>query len=166
MFLKVTLPHATAIWQKTVLPDHRLWGYKARDNPPTALTSILSYKLCRRPKSQAMTRLIEEIQIQNPPCIAAESTEMWFQIPGKGLNANAVNAPASGCTDRCSPLWASFVSHGRKWFMRSTKHFADLPNQSPQSSNHCTDGGGEKTALFTVWEALISCESLPTINQL
>lgn len=32
--------------------------------------------------------------------------------------------------------------------MRSTKHFADPPNQSPQSSNHCADGGGEKTSNF------------------
>lgn len=43
---------------------------------PAALTIILSYKLCRKPKSQTMMRLIEQIQIQNPPCTAAESTGM------------------------------------------------------------------------------------------
>lgn len=93
-----------------------------------------------------MTRSIERIQIQNPTCIAAESTGMWISNPQDATECKRCQCP--GCTGRCSLLWASFVSHGRKSFMLSTKHFSDLPSQSPQSSNHCTDGGGEKTSNF------------------
>lgn len=51
-------------------------GVLGRGNPLKGLTPIVSYKLYRTPKSQRMTRLTEQIQIQNLPCIAAESTGM------------------------------------------------------------------------------------------
>lgn len=117
-------------------------GVLGRGNPLKGLTPIVSYKLCRTPKSQRMTRLIEQTQIQNLPCIAAESTGMWISNPWDGSECKCCQCP--GCSGRCALLWASFV----KSFMRSTKHFADLPNLSPQSSNHYTDGGGEKTSNF------------------
>lgn len=48
------------------------------------------------------------------------------------------------------PAVSILCESGRKSFMLSTKHFADLPNQSPQSSNHCTDVEVKRQAIFTV----------------